>query len=412
MKTDKILLVVDDPAVRQSIKEALGNGYEFLLAADLVQARSFLAEALPQLIIIDFDLKGEDGLSVFKKLGAKAKTIMLSASNSVPLAVTATKAGVVDFLRKPINAEEFKTVVSQNLSVSSRQLSFERLPLWLSGKSSTLTSLFLQIKIALASSKEIVLVGGLGIPLDSLAGFIHQNSEQKETSLTVIDVADFQEEGQEALFWTTLQESFKGREGAVYLSNIEVAGEHFKRSLLDFVKQKSGSASKNGLIMLGIGNKEALIGINLSAFAVINVPKLLERQADLPCLITAYLEECNRVYGKSINAISLSALNLLMEYGFPGNYLELAAVVKQAALLAQGGQVELRHLSLSSEAFSQIAVERSLGQNSSLIEATVGFESKLYAFLKAKFDGDISQVASFLGIARAALVDRLESLAD
>src|SRR3989339_1442852 len=106
MKKKNILLITDEPAVKAMVEEALGEEFQLELASSLDQAKAILAATFPQLVIIDFELKGEDGLALFKKLGTRVKTIMLSSSNSVPLAVTATKLGVAQFLRKPIHLDE------------------------------------------------------------------------------------------------------------------------------------------------------------------------------------------------------------------------------------------------------------------------------------------------------------------
>lgn len=408
MKKKNILLITDEPAVKAMVEEALGEEFQLELASSLDQAKAILAATFPQLVIIDFELKGEDGLALFKKLGTRVKTIMLSSSNSVPLAVTATKLGVAQFLRKPIHLDEFKAVVARNLVAASLSLPLAKRPVWLTGQSQKLVELFGRVKEALAGHKDIILVGALGIPLDSLVTFIHQASLQNDGPLFMIDAADFQGEGQEALFWTTLQEAFRDKDGTLYIKNIDAAGEHFKRSLIDFVKQKG----RGGRTIMGLTDKGALIGINLSTFALIFVPTLLERGADIPCLIKAYIHEANQVSGKAVSSISLDGLELLMEYHFPGNYLELRALVKQAVVATASHEIGLAELPISLEGFKQMAKESSLADGLSLMGAKNNFEKKLYNLLDKKMAEDLSRTANFLGLSRQALVDRLESLAD
>lgn len=118
----RILLVDDEPLNISLLREMLGRGaYEYSEAADgymcLVQA----ADRLPDLIILDWQMPGMDGLEALKELKSNRKTseipvLMVTAiMNSPENLVTAMKEGAVDFLRKPFDRLELQARVRNML---------------------------------------------------------------------------------------------------------------------------------------------------------------------------------------------------------------------------------------------------------------------------------------------------------
>ena len=121
--SDHILICDDEPNLREMLAEYLGKrGYRTSLAAGAEELRAHLAEARPDLILLDINMPGEDGLSVLRSLqGPEAPmVIMLTAAGDVIDRVVGLEMGADDYLAKPVDLRE---LVSRIKAVLRRQTS-------------------------------------------------------------------------------------------------------------------------------------------------------------------------------------------------------------------------------------------------------------------------------------------------
>jgi two-component system response regulator MprA len=106
----RILVVDDEPAVRDSLQRALTlEGYEVDLAADGAEALSRLADHPPDAILLDVLMPGVDGLEVARKVrlaGNRVPILMLTAREQVTDRVAGLDAGADDYVVKPFALEE------------------------------------------------------------------------------------------------------------------------------------------------------------------------------------------------------------------------------------------------------------------------------------------------------------------
>jgi two-component system, OmpR family, response regulator MprA len=106
----RILVVDDEPAVRQALQRALGlEGYEIDLAADGSAALERLRASSPDAVVLDVLMPGIDGLEVCRRLRAardRTPVLMLTARESVSDRVAGLDAGADDYLVKPFALEE------------------------------------------------------------------------------------------------------------------------------------------------------------------------------------------------------------------------------------------------------------------------------------------------------------------
>ena len=418
-----ILLIEDDPKTEGAVREALEKEYDLETVKDGRVAAAFLEKKMPDLIVIDFDLKGKDGLQVFKEMQPALKVIMLSASGSIPLAVSATKLGVSEFLRKPIHAEHLREAVEKNLFKEEIKLRWAKGMEWLRGESPGLKKMFAEIQAALEGTKDIILYGELGIPKEDVAEFIHINGPKKERKLARIDLSSFRSETLEAHFWATLQELMglpeasslqneKDLCGTIYLENLENLDEIFKQTTFNFFAERKGKIDKSVRAVIGIRDKRAAQKSNIKKYAWIEIPPLRERKEDIPYLLELYLKRSSTKFNKKVRFISTEVLEFLVAYDYPGNYLEFERMIQEAVLEAPAESLELKNFPLDFKGILQTSLKMSLGENLTLKKAKKRFEKVLYNLVLEKSNGEISQVARFLDIPKSILVERFEDLAD
>ncbi len=116
-----VLLVDEDRSLlmeESSLLEAMGHRGVLARNADEAQ-RLFAAEAGINLVVVDADIPGSDGLqlirtlSEYSRIGRNFLAILLTSNPSVELAVQAMHQGVIDFLSKPFSSDQFSAAIER-----------------------------------------------------------------------------------------------------------------------------------------------------------------------------------------------------------------------------------------------------------------------------------------------------------
>jgi len=420
MSKRTVLLIADDHKTERSVKDSLGREHHLETVRNGKAANGFLAKKSADLIIIDFDLKGEDGLQVYKKLSPQAKVIMLSASGSVPLAVSATKLGVTEFLRKPIEVEQLRKCVEKNIVEHYQKLVWIEGLEWLRGETPGLKEMFSSIQGALKENEDIVLVGEVGIPKQKVAEFIHANGPKRGRRFVSIDVSSFRQEQLESHFWATIQElvmlpvvssvqNVAERCGTIYLEGIEKLDDLFLATIAKFFKERKGKIDKGIRLIIGI-NKGDFPRFKERDYSWIKIPRLRERKGDLPYLLDHYLKYYSNKYSKEIKYVFADVLAFLAAYDYPGNYLELERIIEEAVLLAKADKLALENFPINLAKIIGDVLKKGVMENLSLAEAKKYFEKSLFSVLLEKNNQDVAALARFLDCPKTVLADRAEDL--
>ncbi len=105
----RILVVDDDPELRELLRGYLGgNGFDVDVAEDGAAMRKRMAAAMPDLVILDLMLPGEDGLALCRALRAESALpiLMLTARGEDTDRIVGLEMGADDYLPKPFNPRE------------------------------------------------------------------------------------------------------------------------------------------------------------------------------------------------------------------------------------------------------------------------------------------------------------------
>lgn len=106
---EHLLVVDDDAGIRQLLRDYLqDNGYRVTAVADGKGLRAAVAAAMPDLIILDLMLPGEDGISLCRAVRARSEVpiIMLTARGEETDRVVGLEVGADDYLAKPFSPRE------------------------------------------------------------------------------------------------------------------------------------------------------------------------------------------------------------------------------------------------------------------------------------------------------------------
>jgi two-component system phosphate regulon response regulator OmpR len=106
-----VLVVDDDPLICDLLRDYLAeHGYEVRTAGDCSAARALLAVEVPQLVLLDVGLPGEDGLSLARHLRENYDLgiIMLSGAGDTVDRIVGLEVGADDYLAKPFDLRELR----------------------------------------------------------------------------------------------------------------------------------------------------------------------------------------------------------------------------------------------------------------------------------------------------------------
>ncbi len=113
-----ILICDDEPVLREMVSDYMrGRGYKIEEAENPPAMRAKIEESLPDLIILDINMPGEDGLTALRTLRMDLDTpvIMLTAADDVVDRVVGLEMGADDYLGKPVDLRELEARVKAAL---------------------------------------------------------------------------------------------------------------------------------------------------------------------------------------------------------------------------------------------------------------------------------------------------------
>ncbi|HET6370148.1 MAG TPA: response regulator, partial [Nitrospiria bacterium] len=102
----RILIVDDEPSVRESLKVLLKRDYELHTVEGGEEALEAVSRFTPHLMLLDLVMPRVDGMTVLRTLREQGQTfpiIMLTATRMLKTAVEAMKSGASDYLTKPFD---------------------------------------------------------------------------------------------------------------------------------------------------------------------------------------------------------------------------------------------------------------------------------------------------------------------
>ena len=194
MNRPRVLLVEDDEAIRASIRRALAyEGYDVVEAPDGEIGLNLARTDPPDLILLDLNLPGIDGVDVCRRVrdaGDTMPIIMITARDAVSDRVIGLDSGADDYLVKPFDLGELTARVRaalrrhapgpERLIVDDLTVEIETMRVTIGGRSVEMTALEFRLLEYLARNESIVL--SRARILDAVWGL------DAETSSNVVDV--------------------------------------------------------------------------------------------------------------------------------------------------------------------------------------------------------------------------------
>lgn len=444
----KIWVVEDDRTIREAIEVILNKGGHITRAFRSAEEALDRPETDPDLIITDYKLPGIDGIELIKKLKARSsnlESIVITAFGSIDLAVDAIKQGASDFLTKPFSPDELMLKVQQ-LSTLSRakeqnQYFEEEMRDAFSGyeivgSSEEMKRIYALLAKVSKSESTILIQGESGTGKELIARFIHYNSRRSKGPFIKVNCAALAEGvleselfGHEKGAFTGSIRQRKGRfelahQGTIFLDEIADLAAGVQVKLLRVIQE--GELERVGgeqtiridTRIIAATNKDLNEMVRKSQFREdlyyrlnvipIELPPLRKRKSDIPELVEFFLKRLARENKRKGIQIDPEAMELLLDYPWPGNIRELENVLERAVVLCDSDRITANELPFVQEASATSPEVPIQIFNGNLDDRLADIEKQLLLKAMQEAHGVKTRAARSLGIKTSTLYYKLE----
>ena len=446
---NEILVVDDEKDIRHLIGDILiDEGYQTRLAGNCDECIKAIEEKAPSLLILDIWLKDSkmDGIDILKHVKQNFPSIpvvIISGHGNVEIAVAAIKQGAYDFIEKPFNIDQLLVVIRRAMETS--KLRHENIELKrndgvseavMIGECPAFKTLKSQLDKVVKSNGRVMLFGGSGSGKELAARYVHLSSERAHKPFVIVSCASIDADKAETLLFGQetegkvspgLLEQANG--GFIFFDEIAdmpmAAQSKITRVLVDQNFQRVGGSKKidadlrvisatsrdlEKLVEDGTFRQELFHRLNV---VPITLPSLEERREDIGILVQHFIERFHTEQGLPKRAISDEAIALLQTRRWPGNVRELRNLIERVLILGEDkGEIQASDLS-GTETLKEGENKVVLSGNVATLplrEAREAFEREYLLNQIARFGGNISRTAQFVGMERSALHRKLKSL--
>ena len=445
MSRESILIVDDEPAIRNLVQEILvDEGYAVQVAENTATARQHAHAEPPDLVLLDIWMPGEDGISLLKdwqgNQGIDCPVVMMSGHGTVETAVEATRLGAYGFIEKPLTTAKLLASVRDALEHSQERMQQTRKrfvveePVGMSVQMRTLRD---QARKLAQHDNVVLITGESGAGKKTFARYVHAVSARQGHEFIVLSEGDFSDRGlARELFGSEADGAVtpgileQCRGGTVLVDDVASIPVQDQKILSRLIERgqysRVGGTGQQGLearivvatrcnlqTEVQAGRFDATLYFQLNAVPI-HVPALREHLTDVPALLhhftDLYCTRENYPYRK----FSIAAQNLLLHYDWPGNVRELGNLVQRLLILGISDEISVGEVEAAlDENVPQEGPEATWRQRLyqlPLREARESFERDYLLHQLRRVEGNISKLARRVGLERTHLYRKLRAL--
>ena len=446
----KILIADDQPDVLIALRLLLKNeGYDTESATSPAAIVSAIEERDFDAVLMDMNYardttSGQEGLDLLCRIQAIDSTlpvIVMTAWGNVELAVAAMRRGARDFIQKPWENARLLSIVKtqlelgqalrrgRRLEAENRLLRAEGRPVLIAEAASMRPVLDLIERIG-PSDANVLITGENGTGKGVIAQALHAVSQRSQKPLITVNTGGLPEGVFESELFGHVKGAFTDARsdrvgrfeladgGTLFLDEIANITPAQQAKLLrvletgEFERVGSSRTHRVDVRILSATNSDLNKEVSEGRFREdllfrlntieIRIPPLRGRREDIPLLAMHFLRIYAARYRKHVTGFENAAMQVLLDHPWPGNVRELDHAVERAVLMAQTAMVRASDLALRAGCEGAPRLE-----DMSLEDV----EAFLIRKALQKYQGNVSQAASALGLSRSALYRRIQRYA-
>ncbi len=450
MRALQVLIVDDEPAIRQILSNAAKNaGHSVSVAANGDEALQRLGKGDIDVAVCDIRMPDMTGIEVVERArnqGLDTIFLMMTAYASVSTAIEAMRAGAYDYTIKPLRNDDFLNRLARLADIIDlksenkvlRQLiKSQEDDICATNSSAMQTVDRLILKVAPTNS-TVLITGPSGSGKGVIAKMIHHNSLRSNRAFIPINCGAIPENLLESEFFGHTKGAFTGAskakrglfveadQGTIFLDEIGELPLNLQVKLLHVIEDQhvravgSEQVRKIDVRIIAATNQDLRemvregdfredLYFRLNVFHV-PIPALDDRKEDLPMLIRHFVRKESAKMGLEDDfEIASDAMQCLLAYDWPGNVREVQNVVARALILAENGSIQISDLPQSIFDLHDENAEIPDGIEDTLKQQLRNYELALIRSAIDEADGDRKLAAKRLGIGVSSLYRKLEN---
>jgi DNA-binding NtrC family response regulator len=452
----RVLVVDDEPGVRESIRILLGSDYDVEAVASGEEALDAVSRDRPHLVLLDIIMPGMDGMEVLERLkmtDPSLPVVMLTATKTVKTAVAAMKLGAFDYLQKPFDVDELRIVVERATANAALVEEVKRLRSEVRSafglrnivaRSPQMQAVLRTVRTVAPLKTTVLITGESGTGKELIARALHAEGPRGDQAWVVLNCAAIPETLLESELFGHERGAFtdaharkiglfeQAHRGTLFLDEIGEMSVNVQAKLLRVLEDERftrvggtrpiqvdvrviAATNRNLDRAIQEGRFRADLFYRLNVISI-HLPPLRERTEDIPALVAHFLEAKCRALNLPQKRFSREALEAILAYSWPGNVRELENAIERAVILS-GDRLELgpgdlqEQLRLpSSEGPIGSLVPEVLSGRRSLGEAVDLFEQTIIERGLALAGYNQTRAAEILGTTRRILKYKIDKL--
>jgi DNA-binding NtrC family response regulator len=449
----QILIVDDEPSARTGMRRALRrDGWAVAECADGREAVETIRATRPDLVFLDINLPGLDGLGVLQELGPLVRTteiVVVTANDRISLAVDCMRLGAVDFLTKPFEIEQLRaaaTRVERRVLLERRVADLETLTQESAGGLLGISRSMREVRSLLTRAAnapvDLLVRGETGTGKELVARELHRLSARAAGPFVAVNTAALPESLLESELFGHIKGAFTGadrdregmfrraQQGTLFLDEIGDLPLNAQAKLLRALQERQVtpvgserpidvdvrviSATHQPLEdWIANGRFRSDLYYRLRGFEIV-LPPLRTRRDDILVLAHAFLEREAARQSRATPELARDAVEVLLAHDWPGNVRELEQSIIAAVAICEQPVLHAVELGLrgrgapgDTDLFAAYYGQPFTEAKAQLVDA---FERAMLTTALERANGNISEAARQLGMHRQSLQQKLDQL--
>ena len=441
-----ILVIDDDISIRTSLSFMLKHAhYDVQAVASPKEAIAIVRTTAPELILMDMNYSltttGDEGITLLKQVKIfqpDTPVILMTAWGSINLAVKGMQAGAQDFVTKPWNnaalMQQIETALALNAkkkvveeTAPEKKGKFDRSHII--GKSKALMDVLKTIEQVANTNASVLITGESGTGKELIAEAVHRNSPRAKKPFVKVNLGGisqslFESEmfGHKKGAFTDASSDRVGRfemadKGTIFLDELgeldlscqvkllrvlqeqtfEVLGDSRPRKV-DIRVVSATNANLQEMVKKHTFREDLFYRVNL---ITVHLPALRERREDIPLLVRHFADMQCEANGRPKVGFTPEAMRFLQNLPYPGNIRELKNLVERTLLVCGKDTLDANDFK------GQVVMPEVKATDSNDMTLDESERQQILRTLE-KYDNNLTQVATVLGVTRQALYRRLE----
>jgi DNA-binding NtrC family response regulator len=446
-----MLIVDDEEAARYALVRVFQSEYRVVESTSVAEARQRLRAERFDVILLDHNMPGEDGLVLLNEIGGpdSPAVIMITAHGSERLAVNAMKAGAYDYLAKPYEIDELRLVVTRAMERQALREEVRGLREYLAaegqfgnmvGSSAAMREVFRQAERVAQSDLPVLILGESGTGKDLIAQELHARSMRSRGRLVALNCAALPETLVESELFGYEKGAFTGanvarpgkfelaHQGTLFLDEIADMDPSTQTKILR--ASESGTVERLGgnrpvpadVRLVSATNKDIATLVRENRFredlyyrlagVILYIPPLRDRAGDVPLLAGHFWTALEHKYKRQGAELGPDALARLASASWPGNVRQLRSTLEKLFVLGRSSTVNAEEVAVLLNADGQRGGEPAepAFQAADYREARRLFEQEYLTRKLREFGGNVTRTAAAIGLERQSLQEKIKTL--